>query len=348
MTVVNRDSTIRAKDSPALTEIRGIFPTDVVIETALEMGLKDLRNNPSQLEYVFASLLVDTETAGTYGQKERDNAIAWFNKSNIPVLAEIRLDNDTFPSVSYALMGDDQVEETLSDLNYQTGQDVFAEWEPLTPRFDPRYTPSTGLVVVSQSLLALTPVTTDMVLVTGQGKTHSVLGVVDNGFYIASGLTLDLRNSVLKYAKTRLHTGIGSCNFKQIIKIGCHTVGDPRFIFYLWSIVKYILLRYRPTLLEGRGFERSTISSGPVGRNMAFDVENLYSRDITLVGFVRDSWASVQTERIREVYTNPTDSSGIRFSPVGTATDETTTWSTEPNIDDPVWAAMDPIGIDRL
>lgn len=343
MSVVNKDSLIKAKPQVELTNIRGIFPTDLVIQKALEIGLKDLRENPAQLNYVFAWLLADDSTNDTFGQKERDNAINWFNKTNIPVIADIRLAQDTFPSISYSLMSDEQTEETLADLNYDTKQDIPAEWEPLSPSFSPVYDPVTGLVTVSQAI-TLIPVTTDMVLVTSQGKVYQILSVVDNGFYITSGLTVDLRNSVLKYSTTRLSTGIESCNFKQIVRIGCHAIGDPVLVLYLYSIVKYTLLRYRRTLLEGRGFERSTISSGPVARNELFPVENLFTRWITLIGFVRDFWASVQAERVLDVNSSVSSGDGFKMSPVGTNTDSTSRFIPEPNVDDPSWLSMDVTG----
>lgn len=344
MSVANKDSLVKAKPQVALTEIRGIFPTDIIIQKALEIGLKDLRDNPNQLNFIFAWLLADDSTSDIYGQKERDNAIEWFNKTNIPVLADIRLAQDTFPSVSYSLMSDEQTDETLADLNYDTKQTVPAEWEPLTPRFNPGYDPATGLVTVLSTTL-MVPVTTDMILVTGQGRSYPVLSVVDNGFYITANLTADLRNSVLKNGLGRLATGIESCHFKQVVRIGCHALGDPRFALYLYSIVKYTLLRYRRTLLEGRGFEQSTISSGPVRRNELFPVENLFTRDITLIGFVRDFWASVQAERVIDVVSNVVAGygEGIKFSPIGTETDASTAFIADP-IDDPTWQAMDVIG----
>lgn len=339
---VNNDSSIKARAEANLTEIRGIFPTDLVIQKALEIGIKDLRDNPAQLNYVFAWLLADDSTSDSFGQKERENAINWFNKTNIPVLSDIRLASDTFPSVSYSLMSDEQTEETLSDLNYETKQNVPAEWEPISPSFSPTYDPATGFVSAPQSL-TIVPVTTDMFLVTGQGKVYSILSVIDTGFYITSGLTVNLRNSVLKYNPTRLATGIESCNFKKVIRIGCHSIGDARYALYLHSIVKYVLLRYRKTLLEGRGLERTTISSGPVARNELFPVENLFTCYITLVGHARDSWASVQGERVMDVAGGDI-SDRLKFSPVGTNTDSTSLFIAEPNMDDPSYLAMDVTG----
>ena len=346
MSVANQDSLVKARPELGLTEVRGIFPTDLVLQKALEIGLKDLRDNPNQLNYVFAWLLFDDKTADSYGQKERENAINWFLKTNIPVLADVRLAEDTFPSVSYSIMSDEQVEETLADLNYETQQSVPAAWEPLTPRFSPTYDSVTGLVTISSNISNLIPITTDLILVTGQGRSYPIYSVVDNGFFIEPGLTVNLANSVLKNGKGRLSTGVESCNFKQVLRIGCHAIGDPRYAIYLHSIVKYSLLRYRRTLLEGRGFERSTISSGPIYRNESIPVENLFTRYITLIGFVRDFWASVQAERILETTTRviPNYGKGIQFSPIGTDTSDSTLFVTEPDLDDPMWASMDVTG----
>jgi hypothetical protein len=346
MSLANQDSLIKAKPEIALTEIRGIFPTDLVIQKAIEIGLKDLRDNPNQLNYVFAWLLFDDQTADNYGQKERDNAINWFLKTNIPVLSDIRLDADTFPSISYSLMSDEQVNETLADLNYETTQSIPAAWEPLTPKFSPSYDPATGLVTLTSFVYNLIPITTDLLLVSGQGKVYQIIEVTDSGFFIEPNLTVNLRDSVLKNKRGRLTTGVESCQFKQVIRIGCHSVGDPRHALYLHSIVKYCLLRYRRTLLEGRGFEQSTISSGPISRNESVPVENLFTRYITLIGHVRDFWASVQAERVLETSTRviPGYGAGVKISPIGTDTDSMTKFITEPDLDDPAWLAMDVTG----
>jgi hypothetical protein len=347
MSIVSPDTNIRATSSPALTEVRGIFPTDLIIKTAIEFGIKDLRANPAQLNMVFASLLVDAETSQLFGQKERLNAINWFNKTELPVLWDLRLASDTFPSISYTLLGDDEQEFTLADVHYQTQEGTQAEWEPLTPQFSPEYDPTTGMVTVPTSISSLIEPSEAMVLVSGTGQVYQILEIVtDSQFLITPYLTVDLRKSVLKNNTARLVTNIESSNFKQTIRIGCHTVGDPMNVIYLHAIVKYVLLRYRRTLLEARGFERSVISSSPPRKNDMFPVENLFSRDITLVGVVRDSWQDAQTERIVNVNTRKIEgvSDGLNASPGFMDTDGTETFIPESGNEDPAYYAMDSIG----
>lgn len=78
--------------------------------------------------------------------------------------------------------------------------------------------------------------------------------------------------------------------FKETYSIGCHAAGETTFATYLHSIVVFILLRYKQRLLEARGFERSTVSSSDFRRNEMFENEMVFSRWISLSGYVRNYW----------------------------------------------------------
>lgn len=352
MSLVASQTTIRAQDTPALSEVQGIYSPDIIIKSALEYGIKDLRANPAQLQMVFASLVFDFVTNKEYGEKERQNAINWFNKTEIPVVWNLRLANENFPCVSFELVGEDQTEETLADVHYVTQEETKAEWEPLTAKFSPTYDPSTGIVTCPDTI-GITP-TDVMQLVTGFGIVYPVLEEISSTqFRTTAGLTVDFRNSVLKGLRTRLITNIESCNFKHTIRIGCHAVGDPINLAYLYPIIKYCLLRYRRTLLEARGLERSTISAAAPAKDERFQVENLWTRYITLVVYARDSWQAAQSERIVNVSVARTPlatgatNEGLLFSPVGTETGSSTEWVSEDGNLDPAWLAMDAIGANR-
>ena len=77
-------------------------------------------------------------------------------------------------------------------------------------------------------------------------------------------------------------------------------------MIYLHSIVQFILLRYKQAFLEERGFDRSTISSGPIyqytgGQNIA---ELFWSRDITINGYCRQYWPKIITSKLNGIKLN--------------------------------------------
>ena len=67
---------------------------------------------------------------------------------------------------------------------------------------------------------------------------------------------------------------------------------------YLHSILVFALLRYKQSLLEARGFERTSLSSSDLRRDDETLPEVLYSRYVTLTGYVRQAWPKSTNPRI--------------------------------------------------
>lgn len=310
--------------------IKGIFAPDVVIKNLLDAGIKDLRANKWELELIFAYMLDDPRL----GDKERQRAVNWFVNTDIPVLWNLRLTQDTFPSISYTLMGGEETEETLSSIHYDTSEDKLAEWEPITPKFNPNYNSATGVVTIPDSILDLVSLNETMVLVTGTGVEYPLTDYDEGVFNIGIGLRVDLKDSVIKNTSGRLISNIESVNFKEIIRIGIHSTNDPVTAIWLFSIVKYILLKYNRVLLENRGFECLSMSYGPYDRDPIFPTENITSRIITITGKARDNWSSLQSEKVGDATV------GLNVSPVSTVTDSNSQFQPEPENTDPAWAAF--------
>ena len=291
------------------------------------------------MQLIFANLAKDPKTAALYGEKERNQAINWFNNTQIPVLWDLRLAADKIPSISYSIQSCEQTEETLADAHYQIAEDVSPEWEAFTKKFNPNYIPVTGVMTVPIEAIQA-PISEGAVLVTRTGAQYPILEVINvNQFVIARNLIVNLNDSYIKGNKPSLTSGVESCRFKEVLKIGCHVSGDPTSLIYLHSICFYILLKYRKTLLEARGFERSTISSGPYMRDDRFQMgaDSCFSRFTNLVGYVTMNWSSKQVQKLESVATMAdVNSSSITGTPVG--------FIGEPGNEDPEWLAADMVG----
>lgn len=346
MSVISPD--LKVKGSAKGSSIRGVFAPEIVIKDAIEKGIQDLRTNPWELKLIFAYYL----DIPSLGEKERDRAVSWFlnteKPNGIPVLWDLQAVNQPFPSVSYSLVGGEQVEDTLSHLNYDVSEPAQAAWEPLTGAFTAAYESSTGVVTIPTSIQV--PISAGMFLVDGTGTSYEILDAQDNNtFTIRSGLVLSLNNCVIKNNQSRLVNGIGSVNFSENVRLGIHTNGDPITLVWLFSIVKYVLLKYEKVLLEGRGFERLVITYGPAVLDPVLsNPERVYTRFITINCKARDFWVNTQSERVLAT-TFGAAPDGLRFSPVGTVTDENSVFGTEPGNTDPEWAAlMDSDGISTV
>lgn len=287
---------IRALELPlpeTLTRIVGIHQSDVIIRSALEAGLADLRANPFLLDYVFASLPQDVLTWREYGEKSLQAAKKWFLTTHVPVSLAPRLDESKWPQITIDLLESSEVvpEATLGDVNYEPTEQNGQNWPALTPQFTPKsFNASTGVVVLGATPEAW--VGRGMFLVDKQGQAHEIVeSISDVSFRIsvAAGVIPDLRNCVLKSRRPSWNVDVESSSFKESYRIGIHTT-DVVHLTWLHAIVQFALLRYKQVLLEARGFERSTLASSQAARDQGFETENLFSRFITVSGFVRQFW----------------------------------------------------------
>jgi len=286
---------IRALELPlpsTLTRITGIHQSDIIIRSAVTAGLADMRANPWLLDYVFASLPQDTLTWKEYGEKDLQEARKWFVSTNVPVSILPRMDESKFPQITIELQESSEVapEATLGDVNYDPTESNDMTWPALTPQFTPiSYTPSTGAVKLSLPLEPL--VAKGMFIVDRLGKEHVIISVTSQSeFKIDKGTVADLRGCVLKGHRPNWVVDIESSSFKESYRLGIHVSGEPAHLTWLHAIVQFSLLRYKQVLMEARGFERSTISSSQVARAEWSEAENVFSRYITISGYVRQFW----------------------------------------------------------
>ena len=300
-----------------MSEITGIVQSDLLIRSALIEGIADLRRHPELLDYVFASLPRDELTASAYGQKEADLAKGWFLKTEVVVFMSTRLDKPKFPSLSISLLESSEAEKTLADVHSTPQEDNDLEWRDLTPRFAPSgYTASTGVMTIPDVITAELFLSPGMVIMDSVGVSHEIVDVTDRGtIVLAEGTVADFGHATIRGASPSRVVTIESVKMKESYQIGCHVHGESWQLMALHSIVCFILLRYRESLLEARGFERTSISSSDFRRDDFLDVENVFSRHVTISGYVQQMWPKLISEKI----------TGTVFVPAFVAVDRTVT-----------------------
>lgn len=272
------------------TKSLGIFQGDIIIRTAIVAAINDLRTNPWALDYVFSSLAMDDMTKGTYGQKEIDQAKQWFLNNDIPVIHNLRIDNVRLPCVSVSLQESSEVENLLADTNTDV-EENYTEFLPTLfgPFVVESYDTETGELVIPAVVYNTITPTVGMVIEDSAGCKVSILETEGNKVTVESNKLLKTGKLWLK-SKYPQRVQLEAANFSESYVIGCHAKGEPFEAMYLHSIVLFALMRYRQQYLEARGFGRSSVSSTDIRINDAFDAELVYSRFITLRGYVRNFW----------------------------------------------------------
>jgi hypothetical protein len=162
------------------------------------------------------------------------------------------------------------------------------------------YDSDTGKLMMPVEVLNTIIPVEGMVIEDASGCSSSITEAYSEEVYVAPNLLLKTGKLWLK-SRFKQKVQLEAANFKESYVIGCHSRGEPFECLYLHSIVLFSLMRYRQKLLEERGFVRSSVSSTDVRVNESFDTEIVYSRFITLNGFVRQFWPKQITNPIENV-----------------------------------------------
>jgi hypothetical protein len=289
----------------------GIFQPDVVIRTAIQAGLADLRANPWLLDYCFATLTKDALTANFYGQKEVQRGKEWFLQNNVPVVMATQMNSgDKMPVISIELTSSAEVdgENTLGDQNYEPRQLLSGPsgpWPDLVAPFTPTsWDADTGAFTIPAVTCTQADIVEGLVVVTTAGNQYPIVAMLEaNVAQLDAGPNVDFSNCVIRPPRPSFIRHMESASFKEAYSIGIHCHGEPVYLTYLHSIMVFLLLRYREVLFEGRGFERSSFSSTEMARNAFFGNENVFSRYVNLNGYVRQFWPKLIVPRITSVMT---------------------------------------------
>jgi hypothetical protein len=306
----------------SLTEARGIFQPDIILRSAITVALADIRANPWLLDHVFGSLPQDQLTWKEYGQQSVSTAKEWFLKTNIPVVVTPVLNESKWPAISITLLDSSEVasESTLGDIHYEPTEGNFSKWPALTDNFTPQhYNPGTGIVTLSNHLTGDIRIAKGMFIVDFVGRTHEIVEVIDEKtFKINPGVVADFRNSTLKGHKPSFITHMESASYRETYRIGIHVAAEPTYLIWIHSLLVFCLLRYKEALLEARGFERSTLQSSDLNREEGFDSELIFSRYVTITGYVRQYWPKAIATVIDGVGVNLDRNPGISVLGVDT------------------------------
>ncbi len=299
-----------------------IFAGDVIIAEAIRQGLEDMRKNLWLLDDVFASFVKEPALRDKYGQKEIDAAKDWFTNNKIEVNLRYRNDKDQFPCVTIALGSSAEKEDMkhLSDLSTevetlmpnQIGKPIPYIVKPFVPD---SYNQTTGILSIPKSVKTRGVRPGQILVDPDTGNGYVIQAVTTEGIQLEPNLELTLTKAGVipqfqTYRARREHTF-----FQETYSIGCHVHGDPAALLWLHAIVLYTILRYRESLLEGREFSQSSVSSSDLMQNPNFEGpggENVFSRYITLTGQVENSWLKTPYRTIEAIEIDRETKEGIR------------------------------------
>lgn len=279
---------------------KGIFQSDVILRSALDAALKDIRAQPWLLDWVFAGLPKDTLTKKDYGDAETERAKKWFLDTNIKVFLVPNTEEASWPCLTISLLDSSLApsEVTLGDVHYDPAEEVGSTWPTLASVRVAQYEQETGIMDLQSAPpgYALAP---GMFITDYRGQGHEILEVFSTtSLKIEPGTQADFRGSLLKGRRNTFVAHVESAMFRETYRIGVHAASEATYLTWLHSIVVFALLRYKQPLLEARGIERTTFSSSDFAQDQGHEVERTFSRYVTITGYVRHFWPKVVAQKI--------------------------------------------------
>jgi len=210
---------------------------------------------------------------------------------------KLRLDKEAIPSISIALgnSNESNVLGTLADttpfVNEYSPEQINQPINYIVPPIVPKsYDQALGEITFNNAS-EIADVAVGMVIIdpaTGNGfivndkPSDTVLAINPNSVLPKSQIAIIPQYPIYRARVER--------NFiNETYSIGCHT-SDPSTLIFLFSVVKYTLLRYKESLLEANNFQLSSMTCSDMNHNQSFSAENVYSRFISLSGQIEESW----------------------------------------------------------
>lgn len=287
-------------------------PVDLILLRVFKEAMINIRANPWILDFIFERLIEEqTDLQLLYGQREINRAKSWFLKNNIDVRLAYNLDGIQFPCIAielltsneskqYAVLGD--VAAPVWDEDVSQNDYVIKPRALVGPFTSVNYSITTGEVtlpdgydteLIFQNQCLFAPSTKQEYLITSLNNTTT------NSFYIESGLRENFTGSYIAPAYKTLKVRREIAQFQEQYNFKLLVQGDVGQLIWLHTIVAYLLLKFRKTLLERKNIGVTTISSGPIQQEDAngFGGEVVYSRSIGMEGLCEVTWVSDLLEK---------------------------------------------------
>ena len=252
----------------------GASQSDLTVLQALRVAMTDVCSKPYLLNYVFQDLLHDNLST-KFGNKELSKIKQFFSTYKIPIVyGAFLMTKESPPFVAVRLMQDNE-NESLKGLGEQNAMTDFEDTETISSKdvysqpyvlygpFSPQYDSATGIMTLPSGF-DTSQIFVNECIQSATGKLYPVLTLINStSFTIATGISDNFTNAAVVFQNPDPHLFYNFFFFDQVFEITCVTGADSAPLFWLTSLIKWILLRYRKDLLEKYNVGLTSLSMGP-------------------------------------------------------------------------------------
>ena len=285
-----------------------ISQSDLILNKIIREGIADIRKNNYHLDFIFQDSQSNI-VKDQFGRREIDAAKTWFLQTNVPVFSTFRIDKPQYPCVTVQVMSSNESKQysSLGESAYEIFPEEVDSQGILAPQiscgpFSLSYVSATGLITLPSGY-------DTSLIFAGQGLfsptsqiTYTITSINSiNSFTIATGLVENFTGAYVVPAYQTLHATRNIAQFEEAYQINCIVSGNPGELYWLISVVSYILLQKRQFLLEQNNIQLGTINIGPIEQDSISDVETFFQRSISMTGIVEVSWLETLDQHIEGI-----------------------------------------------
>ncbi len=327
-----------------LTRCNGIIQSDMIIQTAIEAGLEELRAQPWLLDFALQFYLNDELTVKAYGEKNLERAKNFFLTNDVQVRLDVAATQAEVPTITITSGDGQESWTTLADVadtpvERVNTQSVIAQAPALT--FTPvKFEVATGTVTLNDKQSTANVYAGMRVLDTVNSVHYAITEVLDDQSFIIDSdpdSPPSLKRAQVVDASDLWVVTLQSATHRETYQIMVEVQGEPIHAIVLHSMLMFILYRYKKDLLHKRGFENVNIAksalTGPYGPS---DTQLFFRRGVTVTGHVTHTWPDEIKPAIQ----------GVNVELAVMAEGSGKTWDDDdegvPGLDDQGWRVVDP------
>jgi hypothetical protein len=275
-----------------------MFSFDVLLQSILRLGFDHLRAHPEDIEEIFGDFKTD-HLWKAYGQEEIDRIKQWVTENEIPIVLAWALNPAKVPCISLQLAQSTELVEAA-------GMDDFVDYieEPKNPRTVIEFVPTNIIadgdqtIVVPPNDVDISLVRSQMLLVDSKNEQYLIGGIASGGISVVqAGEPINPTKVKVVSFVTTTKRKRRTVPIQEVIDIGIHGHADQNTVLWMYYLVIWILLRFKPEM-EKRCADLSTFSASDFNRDSQFLAENVFSRFIRVSARTRVTWLDDPEEQI--------------------------------------------------
>lgn len=284
---------------------------DLHVKFLIDHILRTVRDDPNKhVTEIFGDAKIDPHAA-LYGQKMIDDVKEWITTTNIPVLLAFDLDPTQIPGITVHLESSSPEQQYMGDRGLTFTKDLKPEEkEVIVPKFVPDdLAPDVDGTFVTVTLPdTLSEDQQNLILPglkwrdkngkeygIGEDKTDPTIVRLENGATLSQGDFSELE--VIAPFDNALFQE-GSMYFNESSLITIHGHADRSEGLWLWAIVQWGILKFRPLLTATFGLDLAIPRASDFSKDDNFLGDNIWRRFITLGAKAVWSWEAARQKDI--------------------------------------------------